>query len=155
METSPKKDSKHHALDAFFLGEWSAAGTSYGGTDQSGDPKANSEPWSSTHSAKWHTGSFFLIQDERANIAGRPFDTLSVIGVDPASHDLVARTFDNNGFYRHYALSVDGAVWTLSGETERARIEFADGNRTQLIKWEWKPKGEWLPLCDRTATRID
>ncbi len=154
MQQAPKRNANHEALGVF-IGDWRADGTSFGGTDQSGDPRANGEPWLSTHTGKWHTGCFFLIQDEHAKIAGKPFDTISMIGVDPDSNDFVARTFDNNGFYRHYGLSVDGNVWTLSGETERARIEFADDNRTQLIKWEWKPEGEWLPLCDRTATRID
>ena len=153
-EQTPQRGERHDALDVF-RGEWQAEGTSYGGTDQSGDPRAHGVPWRSTHVARWHTGSFFLRQDERATIAGKPFDTLSVVGIDPATGDYVARTFENHGFYRHYRLSVDGDVWTLSGETERARTLFKDDNRTQVISWEWKRDGKWLPLCDRTAVRTD
>lgn len=154
MDTPPLRGAKHGALDCF-LGEWNAEGTSFGGTDQSGDPKAHGEPWLSTHTAKWHTGSFFMVQDERATIAGRVFDTLSVMGVDPESGDYFARTFENHGFYRNYKLARDAKVWTLTGATERARIEFSDDHQKQVINWEWKPGDCWLPLCDRTAVRTD
>ena len=152
-EATPVRRSTHDALSVF-LGEWRAEGTSFGGTDQSGiDPKANGVPWVSTHTARWHTGDFFLIQDERARIDGSAFDTLSVMGVETGGH--FARTFENHGFYRHYALSVDDRTWLLKGETERARTVFdADGN-TQTITWEWLRDGKWLPLCDRVATRVD
>ena len=149
----PVRGSAHDALSAF-LGEWRAEGMSFGGTDQSGvDPKANGVPWASTHTARWHTGDFFVIQDERAQIGGAPFDTLSIMGVEPGGTGHFARTFENHGFYRHYALSVDYRTWLLKGETERARTVFsADGN-TQTITWEWLRDGKWLPLCDRVARR--
>ena len=154
MEPPPERSAKHDALQCF-LGEWKAEGISFGGTDQSGDPKAHGEPWLSTHSAYWHTGSFFMVQDERAKIAGNGFDTLSVMGVDPETGDYFARSFENHGFYRNYALNRDGNVWTLTGATERARIEFKDDDRAQVINWEWKPEDRWLPLCDRSAIRTD
>jgi len=67
--------AKHDALNVF-LGKWTAHGTSYGGTEQSGDdPKANGERWISTHEGARHTGSSFPVQDERADIAGSRFDT--------------------------------------------------------------------------------
>jgi len=149
----PVRGPLHDALSVF-LGEWRAEGTSFGGTDQSGpDPRANGIPWRSTHSARWHTGEFFLVQDERAQLAGQPFDTLNTFGVDGGG--LFARTFDNNGFYRHYALTVEGRIWLLKGETERAKTTFsADGN-TQTIAWEWLRDGKWLPLCDRVASRVN
>lgn len=105
------------------------------------------------HEARWHSGKFFMIQDERATIAGKPFDTFSLMGVD--DNGPFARTFDNNGFYRHYPLTVDGDCWTVDGETERATIEFSEANRRQTIHWEWKPDNQWLPLCDRVAVRED
>jgi hypothetical protein len=138
-----------------FLGEWRAKGMSYGGTDQSGaDPKANGVAWVSTHTAQWHTGGFFLIQDERAQIDGKAFDTLSVIGVSPGRDDYIVRTFENHGFYRHYPLSVDNRTWLLEGKTERAKTVFDADGRTQRITWEWLRAGKWLPLCDRVASRV-
>ncbi len=138
-----------------FLGDWRAEGMSFGGTDQSGaDPKANGVPWVSTHTARWHTGDFFLIQDERAQIGGTPFDTLSVIGVEPGAGGYFARTFENHGFYRHYKLSVDDQTWRLEGETERAKTVFDADGATQTITWEWLRDGKWVPLCDRVASRV-
>lgn len=150
MDRTPK----HDALKVF-LGTWTARGTSFGGTDQSGDdPKANGEAWLSTHEAYWHTGQFFLIQDERADIEGSRFDTLSVIGLDEQG-SYVARTFENHGFFRQYAVERDGDTWAFVGEFERATYRFEDGDRRQIATWEWKKDGVWMPLCDRVATRID
>ena len=153
---SPSRSGIHDAL-AVFLGHWEAAGTSYGGTDQSGgDPKANGVSWTSLHTGRWHTGEFFLIQDERAKIDGKTvFDTLTVLGVDPETRTYFARSFENHGFYRHYSLAAEGNIWTLTGPNERAQTEFRDNDRTQVITWEWKPDDTWLPLCNRTAFRTD
>jgi hypothetical protein len=151
----PSRGAKHDTLDVF-LGSWKAEGTSFGGTDQSSDdPKANGVSWTSTHKGYWHTGRFFLIQEEKALPGGDVFDTLSVMGVDARTGEYFALTFENHGFTRNYHVSVDGRVWRLSGETERARIEFSPDGRTQMIVWEWKPESKWLPLCDRTAIRTD
>lgn len=154
-EATPVRGSAHEALSVF-LGEWRAEGKSFGGTDQSGaDPKANAVPWVRTHTARWHAGDFFLMQDERAQIGGVAFDTLSVMGVEPGGEDHFARIFENHGFYRHYGLMVDGRTWLLEGETERARAVFDAGGNTQTITWEWLRDGRWLPLCDRFARRVD
>ncbi len=154
MTDAPARDERHEALSVF-AGRWTARGTSFGGTDQSGDdPKANGEAWVSTHEGRWHTGSFFLVQDERADIDGSRFDTLSIMGVGDDG-EYFARCFENHGFYRKYSVIKSGDAWTLEGPTERARIEFADGGRKQIITWEWKPEGEWLPLCERIAVRVD
>ena len=151
----PVRSAQHEALGVF-LGNWTARGTSYGGTDQTGDdPKGNGAAWVSTHEGAWHTGSFFLIQNERADIAGSRFDTLSVLGVDPETGAYFARSFENHGFYRHYQMKRTSNVWTLIGDTERATTTFTDDNRTQIIAWEWKRGDAWLPLCDRIAVRVD
>lgn len=153
QQTPPVRAAQHEAL-AVFLGKWRAQGQSYGGPQQSEqDPKGAPEQWLSTHEGKWHSGQFFLIQDERAMIGKNPFDTMSILGVESGSGQYFARCFENHGFYRHYAVTVGGRVWSFTGETERARIEFSADGRTQTIAWEWRPKDGWLPLCDRTAVR--
>lgn len=141
---------------AIFLGRWEAEGTSYGGTDQTGeDPRANGVRWVSEHHAYWYTGEYFLVQDERARPGGAIFDTLWVMGRDNETGRLFARTFENHGFDRDYTLERAGHCWTISGKTERAKIIFSEDGRTQEITWEWKPGDQWLPLCDRTARRLD
>ena len=150
---APIRGNAHEALSVF-LGHWHANGISFGGTDQSGlNPKANGVPWKSTHSTRWHTGKFFMVQDERALIDGQPFDTLSIMGVE-ANNTQFCRTFENHGFYRHYAVSADDRTWVLEGESERARTVFDATGDTQTISWEWLRDGKWLPLCDRIASRI-
>ena len=152
-EAPPRRDDRHEAL-AVFLGSWRADGDSYGDPQQSeADPKGAPERWVSTHTGRWHPGEFFLVQDERAMVGGHPFDTLSLMGVDAATGRYFARSFENQGFYRHYDVSVDGRRWTLTGDTDRAVIDFSADGRTQTIAWEWRPRDRWLPLCDRTALR--
>ena len=154
-EAAPARSDQHQAL-AVFLGRWQADGKSYGGSDKpTDDPKSAAVSWVSTHSGTWHTGEFFLVQDERAFVGEKPFDTLSVMGVDANTGHHFARTFENHGFYRHYEVRVDGRVWSVTGETERARIEFSEDGKTQTITWEWHPGDRWLPLCDRVARRLD
>jgi hypothetical protein len=107
-ESTPIRGPKHQALAAF-LGRWRADGESSGGPNQSADdPKSRSERWVSTHTAKRHIGEFFLIQDERAMVGGKHFDTLSVMGVDAKTGRYFARSFENHGFYRCYIVDVEG-----------------------------------------------
>ena len=152
-QTTPERGARHDALEVF-LGDWKGEGESFGGPNQDArNPRGNPTRWTSTHSARWHTGKFFVIQDERAQVDG-PFDTLSVMGWDDDAGRYFARTFENHGFYRHYDVTVEGNVWTISGKTERARIEFSHDGKRQSITWEWRTKNVWLPLCDRVATKL-
>jgi hypothetical protein len=106
----PRRGAEHEAL-APFLGRWQAEGVSFGRADQAReDPRARADEWRSTHTAAWHTGEFFLVQDERATVGGHPFDTLSIIGVDVETGRYFARCFENHGFYRRYDVAADGAV---------------------------------------------
>jgi hypothetical protein len=152
-EAPPTRGTQHEALAAF-LGQWTATGTTFGTPKQTtDDPKGNPEPWESTLTATWYTGEFFLVQDERAKSGGNPFDTISILGVDAKTGRYFARAFENHGFYRHYDVSRAGRVWTFTGETERARIEFSEDGDRQTITWEWRPEDRWMPLCDRVAVR--
>ncbi len=145
--------SERSELLSPFLGDWWAEGTSYGGADQSPDkPHAGASPWRSTHTARWHSGGYFLVQDERAN---GPFDTLMVIGWDSEAERFFARSFENHGFSRDYTVTFDGPTVTLDGGHERARYTFDDAGDTQTIAWQWRRGNDWLPLCDRVAHRVD
>ena len=96
-EATAVKPQPHEKL-GIFLGDWHAVGTSYGGDQQSSDtPHAGATPWSSIHSARWHSGDYFIVQDERAN---GPFDTLSLMGWDAEAGRYFARSIENHGFAR-------------------------------------------------------
>lgn len=154
-EAPPTRGAQHDRL-AVFLGRWRATGKSYGSPKQpADDPKSAAVAWASTHEGRWHSGQFFLVQDEHATTGGHPFDTLSIMGVDAQTGRTFAQTFENHGFARRYDVSVEGRIWTFSGEFERARIELSEDGRKQTITWEWRPHDRWLPLCDRVAVRDD
>lgn len=134
---------QHEALRVF-IGDWSAEGTAYGADGAGG-------PWRSVHSARWHSGEYFVVQDERANGA---FDTMSFLGWDRERQTYFSWSIENHGFAREYLVSVDGDTWRLSGDQERATITFSDDGRTQTHHWEFRRQGAWIPLCDRVATRV-
>ena len=96
----------------------------------------------------------FNLAKTGADIAGSRFDTLSVMGLDEDGA-YFSRGFENHGFYRNYKVSRGGDIWTFTGATERAKVAFEDNGKRQVWTWEWKPADAWLPLCDRTAERID
>ena len=136
--------SEREAL-AVFIGDWSAEGTAYGADLKGG-------PWRSVHSARWHSGGYFVVQDERAN---GPFDTRSFLGWDPDRETYFSWSIENHGYNREYLLTCDGDTWTFTGDQERATITFSDDGRTQTHHWEFRPDGAWITLCDRVAHRVD
>jgi hypothetical protein len=93
-----------------------------------------------------------VVQDERAN---GPFHTRSFLGWDPNRGTYFSWSIENHGFAREYLVAVDGVIWTFTGDQERATITFGDDGRTQTHHWEFRPEGDWITLCDRTATRVD
>ncbi len=101
-----KANPQPHEKLAVFLGDWHAEGTSYGGDEQSSaNPHAGATPWRSIHSARWHSGDYFIVQDERAN---GPFDTLSLMGWDSEAGRYFARSIENHGFARDYSMAAPG-----------------------------------------------
>ena len=152
----PMRGPKHEPLAAF-VGTWHAEGQSYGGQEQDPtDPRSHAAAWISDEVTVWHPGGFFIKKDEHAVIDGASLVTHVVIGWDGDTGAFVAHAFENHGFYRRYAVRADGQVWTFTGDTERARIEFSADGRQQTVTWEWRPINDaWLPLCDRSNIRVD
>lgn len=148
-EISDKKlnRSTEHDRLRIFLGQWHAEGLSYA-------PRGAVEKWVSDEIYEWLPGQFFMLQRWDATAGTTDFKGLGIINFDPDTGNYVTRAYVNRGFIRDYVTRVEGNVWTLTGDRERARIEFTDGGNTQRINWEWRPNGNvWLPLCDRIAVK--
>lgn len=151
----PTEPTPGHRRLEVFSGRWHAEGDSYAAGQDPDDPRGSIEKWVSDESAEWLDGGFFLVTHWDATTGGKPFRGLGVMSYDAAKDSYASRSFENHGYFRKYAVSVDGDVWSFSGKSERARIEFADRGKTQIINWEWRQQGAaWLPLCDRTAVRV-
>lgn len=143
----PKRGAEQDRL-RIFLGRWHAEGVSF-------DPSGSEERWVSDETVEWLPGEFFVVQRWDAMTGPNAFKGIGIIGYDPATTNYVTRSFENHGFFREYITRVDGNIWTFTGDTERARVEFADDGSTQRIVWEQRPEGgTWLPLCDRKAVRV-
>jgi len=140
------RGTEHDRLKVF-LGQWHAEGVTYA-------PRGNVEKWVSDEIYEWLPGQYFMLQRWDAMTGTIDFKGLGITNFDPATGNYMTRAYVNRGFIRDYVTRVEGNVWTLTSDRERARIEFADDGNTQRIKWEWKPTGEvWIPLCDRVAKR--
>lgn len=149
----PRPGAAHRNLDVF-LGKWRAEGHSYAEGQRADDPRASAVPWTSDESYEWLPGGFFLLHQWDAKAGQRVFKGTEIIGYDETSGGYFTRFFDNAGFHPEYRAVVDGKIWTFTEPSTRARVTV--GSNSQLtFNWEWRNGGgDWLPLCDRVATRI-
>ncbi len=144
-----------HDRFSVWVGDWHAEGESYASGQVESDPRGSVETWVSDESIAWLPGHFFIARRTDGRVGSRAISGLDVFSVDPDTGAYTTRGYENHGFLRDYVTRVDGAVWTFTGETERARVEFSEDGDTQTVCWEWrKPGGVWLPLCDRVARRV-
>ena len=144
---SPQRSAAHRKLDVF-VGNWHAVGTSYG----EGPAGA---PWTSDESYEWLPGGFFLLHRWKAMTGQKEFIGTEILGYDEAEGGYFTRFFDNSGFHPEYRASVDGDVWTFSEPQTRATVTVEDGGKRMRFAWQWRNGGsEWMPLCDRVATRV-
>ena len=150
---APKRGSEHERLD-LFVGKWHAEGDSYADGQSRANPHGSAAKWTSDETYEWLPGEFFLVHHWDARIDNAEFKGIEVIGYDHGHHEYVAQ-FENHGFARTYLAHPLDNVWTFAGETERAKVAFNSAGDTMEINWEWKPDGEnWMPLCDRRASRV-
>lgn len=150
----PLHGTHHRHLEAF-VGTWRAEGQAFGRNQDPSLPRANAESWTSHELTEWHPGRFFVIQREDAMSGGQPLNTMAVIGFDTQEGVYVVHAFENHGHANRYTMLRDDRTWKLTGERERATIEFSEDGRRQTVRWEWRPFDDaWLPLCDRTNVKV-
>ncbi len=152
----PVRGARHEQLDVF-VGRWYAEGQSFGGPQQDlENPRSNGEQWRSDEVVEWHAGQFFVVGLEDAKIKERAtLVTRWILGFDAQTDELFSFSIEDHGFSRRYAVKVEGRMWTFTGATERASVEFSEDGTRQTVRWEWRPRGDrWLPLCDRVNVRV-
>jgi hypothetical protein len=150
----PAASAAHRRLNPF-IGVWTASGESYAAGQRADDPRASAVPWTSDETYEWLPGGFFVLHRWDAMAGRKVFKGTEIIGHDPALGGYFTRFFDNDGFHPEYRVDVSGNAWTFREPATRATITFSDGDDRMNVSWEWKNHGaEWLPLCDRVATRI-
>lgn len=148
-----KPTKAHHRLDVF-VGTWHAEGTSYADGQQAEDPRESGVPWTSDESYEWLPGGFFMLHRWDAKAGERVFKGIEIIGYDEAKGGYFTRFFDNAGFHPEYRVSLEGNVWSFAEAATRARVTTSDGGGRLTFEWEWRqPGSDWLPLCDRVASR--
>jgi hypothetical protein len=104
---------------------------------------------------EWMPGNFFLVSHfDRHFSDGTRHTGMGVFKYDATTRAYSLHAFDNLGFARRYAVTVDGNRWKYAGDHERAEIVFGADGRSMQITWEIAKDGSaWRPLCDLTATK--
>ncbi len=150
----PTRAAPHECLQVF-IGKWHAEGHSYATGQTKQNPRGTKEKWLSDETYEWLPGKFFVVQRWDAKTGANAFQGTAIINWDDKNQQYMTRSYENHGFVRDYVTRVEGEIWTFTGDTERARVQFTSGGNTQNISWEWRQPGEdWLPLCDRVANRV-
>lgn len=140
----PRRGPAHERLE-MFVGAWDAAGRTFMPSDLTG-----------RETYEWLPGEFFLVYRFDRTYGENAHRGLGVFRVDPADQSYSATFYDNLGYARDYAVTVDGRRWTLTGPWERATIEFSEDGQRLDEHWDRSDDGEnWLPLCDFSATRVN
>ncbi len=140
---------------AVFIGKWHAEGQSYAEGQKMENPYASSVPWISDENYEWLAGNFFILHTWNAKIGDRVFIGTEIIGYDEKEGGFFTRFFDNSGFHPNYKANVDGNVWNFIAASSRAKVTVDDDKNKLTFNWEWrKEDNNWMPLCDRVATRI-
>ena len=152
-EQPQRPGHEHRRLDVF-VGKWNAEGLSYAKEQSKENPYGSAVKWTSVESYEWLPGGFFLVHRWDACVGDDEFKGMETIDYDTPSQTYFTRAFDNYGNSPIYQASVREGVWTCAGEWTRATVAVSDSGDTMTINWEWKPDGvNWLPLCDRKATK--
>lgn len=140
----PRRGSAHERLE-MFVGEWDATGRTLMPSDLTG-----------RESYAWLSGGFFLLYRFDRSYGGMEHRGTGVFRVDPADQSYSTTFYDNLGYARDYAVTVDGRRWTLTGPWERATLEFSEDGQRLDERWERSDDGEnWMPLCEFSATRVN
>jgi hypothetical protein len=143
--------TSEHRLLSKLAGRWRIAGRNLDGA-----PDKPGATLSGESHYEWLPGNFYLVGRETITYDGTQHVTLMVFGFDDHDTTHFVRFFDNGGFSRLYALTIEGPIWQLFGRQERARIRFSDDEQSASYYWErTEDEGQnWKALCEFTSTRV-
>lgn len=137
-----------------FIGKWHHEGKSYADGQDKDNPLASVESWKSDESYEWLAGNFFIVHKWNAMVGKNPFIGTEIIGYDKKKNQYFSHHFDNSGFHPNYNATVKDNIWKFNEPNTRVEITINNSN-SMTLKWEWRKDNiDWLPLCDRTASRI-
>lgn len=138
-----------------FIGRWHHEGKSYATGQSTENPLASAVSWKSDETYEWLPGNFFIVHRWNAMVGENPFIGTEIIGYDTEKKQYFSHHFDDGGFHPIYSATVDGNIWKFNEPNTRVEITINSLNSLTL-KWEWRNGNtNWLPLCDRIATRIE
>ena len=151
---SPSPSAEHKQL-AVWVGKWNTEGQSYAEGHSNESLQASSVKMTSKETYEWLLDGFFLAHRWDGQVSDAAFKGMEVIGYDASSKSYTSHFFDNAGNAPSYQVTKRDNVWTYIGELQRATFEFSNDGNTMAIHWDWKKTdgGNWLPLCDLTASK--
>jgi hypothetical protein len=136
---------EHKALESF-LGTWKAQGLTKDG---------RIVPIHGQDTYEWLPGGFFLIHHLESHVADAEYKSIEIIGYDAARKVYTLTFFDSWGGTGRYDATVQGNVWTYSGDSRRATVIVSEDGQTMTGDWQMSFDGsEWHPWMDITSTKV-
>ena len=139
-----------------FAGKWNVKGKSYAEGSSNESLQVSSAQMEFSQTGEWLLSGFFLVNRWSGHVGESEFNGMEIIGYDIPSRKYISKFFDNAGNAPTYQVTVRENVWTYNGEVQRATFEFSDDGKTMKTHWDWRKSdgGNWLPLCDLTASKF-
>lgn len=131
-----------------FIGTWFIEGTNL-----SSSPHSPDTPVTGVWEVKIMEGGKFLESHWEYDFGSNKHIGISMLGIPTDDSQLKIFSFDNGGFYRAYDLNIKDQVWNITGDTERAKMQFDIHWKSYKEFWEIKKDGKWHPLCERVGTK--
>jgi hypothetical protein len=137
-----------------FVGKWHAEGESYAEAQPGTAEVEGNAKWISDETFEWLPGGYFLLHRWDGRVGSREFTGIEIFGYDELTKQYFVHSYDNMGNRPAYVLVLEDNSWIFREPSTRATVKESIDGSTMTWNWQWKhPHGEWLPLCDRVATR--
>lgn len=153
--TAASEDAAALRRLATFVGKWRTAGQSFAEGQRVEEPRGSPVPWTSDESYAWLPGGHFLLHRWDAMVGAYAFTGTQIIGFDTCKGGYFSHLFDNAWNHSEYRGECDAGAWKFRGVATRSVTKISPDAQTMDVAWEWMNGGrQWLPLCERRATRV-
>jgi hypothetical protein len=147
---SPRKQHSKERRLQIFTGRWGIEGI-----NSLHAPAAPGAAILGEEIYEWLPGEYFLTHHWVRRMGEQSHKGVGVLGYDAGQNSYFSHTYDNLGFARQYLLEVTADTWTLTGDSERARIVFSIDGRSMEVNWEFtEDKKNWIPQSEWKATKL-
>jgi Protein of unknown function (DUF1579) len=144
-----QRGSEHTKLEPL-IGRWITAGHAVT------TPGAPAAKILASDVYEWAPGAFFVVYPAYGRVGDTDVGGVEIIGYDAKTGSYRSLFFDSFGNVSVSRVTVDGDVWTWSGERTRCTATLSDGGNTFTAHHERSSDGAtWEPSMEVVLRRVD